>query len=919
MEIILLYDGANYFYQNGSEGSLEDSIDMDSYFNVALEDLGAITDSYGVDVFSNIAADSTFVTLFHSATQIKHFNDVVAITDGDNGVYALSNKFIWYLDNNAHVSYSKFITPNLVDIKCIKYYQNHIYVLHKVLLPSKLIYNCSDTMQFTDLANVHGNDYQEIFLSSYYHPPLPEFYTFVKKEYYVYRISKFTTLGEEISFIDFEIDNNVYLVSPTLFDIFNDMFYIVDIGEGAIKLFDMYGYYQRTIRSKHTSIIVDIAIEDEDYMWITSYIPMNYYTYSYKLLKIDTRSDRVLREITYKNKPLISMTITDSSFDLHVLDNVSKNVYKYYKNFVYNSTLTGALYAHSTKDMVATKTNLYVLNKNPTELTIANLVNNTCLYAREVNFPVQIADILSEGNNLIVADVGAYEVGTYYLYGSKDSTLLYSIQPKGILKLNGFYYITDTKNNNVIKYSKDDNVAFIIYKELIRPTDIITDGEFIYVLDTGGNNIKKITHDGELITTIGAGGSGEGKFQYPLSISIKDFKLFVLDHGNFRVQVLTLNGGFLYSFELAPPVTNIEFQSKVEIINCILDAVEDTKGCTDFLPNNRRNPQVRYLFGYNKAFFYNTMFSLNIMKNYNIKNINLIFYGYVTGVLPSLWANKSLYIRTNLETSFYPEYYYDVRYPAIDYGCNSNLSSRLYFNGVDSYIPRDSIKLNSNPLALTELKTTNLYPLISNLYNSEYWTSINQVVSFQSYFTLDPMAYALLGTLFKIGNDPVYNVSIEALSPKLNIEYDAIKYKRRKGFFNHMVMDNDHIYISDISEKVINIYTYEGTKVSSFHFEGTFFKAYNDQVFVTDINNIISYTNKFTWGVAASYTFETTDSQCDINSYNITISWASEYIENFEQGYAVAFSETYEWFNNYNFIMQIDEENLLNVPVIVWG
>ena len=75
----------------------------------------------------------------------------------------------------------------------------------------------------------------------------------------------------------------------------------------------------------------------------------------------------------------------------------------------------------------------------------------------------------------------------------------------------------------------------------------IHDNGDIYVGSDDGC-IYVFDQTGQLKNTIGSGGSGDGQFSSPSSISIKGDVLYVADSGNHRVQKLTSSGRFLHKF-----------------------------------------------------------------------------------------------------------------------------------------------------------------------------------------------------------------------------------------------------------------------------------------------------------------------------------------------------------------------------------
>jgi len=74
----------------------------------------------------------------------------------------------------------------------------------------------------------------------------------------------------------------------------------------------------------------------------------------------------------------------------------------------------------------------------------------------------------------------------------------------------------------------------------------ISDDDEIYVSDKTNDCIKVTDLDGVLQRELGSSGSGEGEFNDPSGLNIRNKKLYVADFGNDRIQILDLQGNFLY-------------------------------------------------------------------------------------------------------------------------------------------------------------------------------------------------------------------------------------------------------------------------------------------------------------------------------------------------------------------------------------
>ncbi|OUS27901.1 hypothetical protein A9Q98_08430 [Thalassotalea sp. 42_200_T64] len=136
-----------------------------------------------------------------------------------------------------------------------------------------------------------------------------------------------------------------------------------------------------------------------------------------------------------------------------------------------------------------------------------------------------------------------------------DSTLT---KPFGIdVDAVGNLYVIDSGAGDIKIYDRDGKyLRKIGNKELFSmPTGLAVskDGTRVYISDTGGVSTQEHhilefdVQSGELLRTIGTRGKGDLEFNLPKDIALDDEKnhLYVVDSGNFRVQVIDLNNGTL--------------------------------------------------------------------------------------------------------------------------------------------------------------------------------------------------------------------------------------------------------------------------------------------------------------------------------------------------------------------------------------
>jgi DNA-binding beta-propeller fold protein YncE len=111
-------------------------------------------------------------------------------------------------------------------------------------------------------------------------------------------------------------------------------------------------------------------------------------------------------------------------------------------------------------------------------------------------------------------------------------------------------YVADAELNRVFVYSEDGRVFLEIGKndELLRPGGVVVDSirDRVYVTNTGRHTISVFNTRGQYIGDIGVRGSGPGQFNFPTQIAIDhDGNIYIVDTGNFRIQVLGPGDGFM--------------------------------------------------------------------------------------------------------------------------------------------------------------------------------------------------------------------------------------------------------------------------------------------------------------------------------------------------------------------------------------
>ena len=119
--------------------------------------------------------------------------------------------------------------------------------------------------------------------------------------------------------------------------------------------------------------------------------------------------------------------------------------------------------------------------------------------------------------------------------------------PTGVaLSPDGFLYVTDYKNNSVLKFDEDGR-----YVGQILPGDVPFDAPVgiafdskknLYVVEEKGSRVRKFDPKGALLATYGGPGTETGKFRGPRGIAIgpRD-EIYVADYDNHRIQEFNAN------------------------------------------------------------------------------------------------------------------------------------------------------------------------------------------------------------------------------------------------------------------------------------------------------------------------------------------------------------------------------------------
>jgi len=153
-------------------------------------------------------------------------------------------------------------------------------------------------------------------------------------------------------------------------------------------------------------------------------------------------------------------------------------------------------------------------------------------------------------------------LGTYFKIGSpsEENPQSQLMKPMGLdTDAEGNLYVIDATLRVVKVYSRDGKYlrSLMTPGDVDKPASVTVDknGDRIYVIDIGGpasSNHRVRIYDartGSHLFDIGKRGDGPGEFNLPRDMAIgKNGELYVVDGGNFRIQVFDHEGKYLRSF-----------------------------------------------------------------------------------------------------------------------------------------------------------------------------------------------------------------------------------------------------------------------------------------------------------------------------------------------------------------------------------
>ena len=151
--------------------------------------------------------------------------------------------------------------------------------------------------------------------------------------------------------------------------------------------------------------------------------------------------------------------------------------------------------------------------------------------------------------------------GRFYKIGDADSKGEGGLaKPLGLdVDASGLVYVADATAKTILVYDIDGKyqrkIAGPTFFDRLSSVTVSPDGERIFVVDIGGvsSELHRVrvfnARTGDHLFDIGKRGSGPGEFNLPRDVAIgKNGQLYVVDGGNFRVQIFDRDGKYISSF-----------------------------------------------------------------------------------------------------------------------------------------------------------------------------------------------------------------------------------------------------------------------------------------------------------------------------------------------------------------------------------
>jgi DNA-binding beta-propeller fold protein YncE len=170
-------------------------------------------------------------------------------------------------------------------------------------------------------------------------------------------------------------------------------------------------------------------------------------------------------------------------------------------------------------------------------------------------FDAPTAMTVDSNGNILVADTGNGRIEKFSSNGTFLTSMGQFEAPNGIaVDRAGNIYVAEIGSKHRIQKLGPDGTFIAEWAPgLYGPRRIaIGPDDSIYIDDSGRNRIVKFSPDGQVLTTWGSEGSGDGQFRGVSSVAVDPInnKVYVADPLNHRIQVFDSNGQFLTKWSI---------------------------------------------------------------------------------------------------------------------------------------------------------------------------------------------------------------------------------------------------------------------------------------------------------------------------------------------------------------------------------
>jgi DNA-binding beta-propeller fold protein YncE len=170
-------------------------------------------------------------------------------------------------------------------------------------------------------------------------------------------------------------------------------------------------------------------------------------------------------------------------------------------------------------------------------------------------FDAPTAIAVDGSRNILVADTGNGRIEKFSPTGTFVTSIGQFEAPSGIAvdRAGNIYVAEIGSKHRVQKLGPDGTFIAEWAPGFYGPRRIaIGPDDSIYVVDSGHNRIVKFSPDGQVLTSWGSEGSGDGQFKGLSSVAVDPMnnKLYVADPLNSRIQVFDPNGKFLTKWSI---------------------------------------------------------------------------------------------------------------------------------------------------------------------------------------------------------------------------------------------------------------------------------------------------------------------------------------------------------------------------------